>query len=112
MQDDLTACISDINQVVVVMAGTRERAFPLRHVAEIMRLLPIKSVAGTPVLALTDIEQFRTMVTCHLGLQFEDAKLDYLAGVVRQRIQSLGRARFESSRALPNSSECFTQRIC
>lgn len=48
MQDDLTACIFDINQVVVVMAGTRECAFPLRHVAEIMRPLPIKPVAGTP----------------------------------------------------------------
>lgn len=48
MQDDLTACISDINQVVVVMAGTRECAFPLHHVAEIMRPLPIKPVAGTP----------------------------------------------------------------
>jgi purine-binding chemotaxis protein CheW len=44
----LTACIFDINQVVVVMAGTRECAFPLRHVAEIMRPLPIKPVAGTP----------------------------------------------------------------
>ena len=53
----------------------------------------------TPVLALTDIEQFRTMVTCHLGLQYEDGKLDYLADVMRQRMQSVGRARFESSRA-------------
>ena len=53
----------------------------------------------TPVLALTDIEQFRTMVTCHLGLQYEDGKLYYLADVMRQRMQSVGRARFESSRA-------------
>ena len=53
----------------------------------------------TPVLARTDIEQFRTMVTCHLGLQYEDEKLDYLADVMRHRMHSVGRARFESSRA-------------
>ena len=33
----------------------------------------------TPVLGRTDIEQFRTIVTGHLGLQYEDEKLDYLA---------------------------------
>ena len=48
MQDDLTACISDINQVLVVTAGAHACAFPLHHVVEIMRPLPIKSVAGTP----------------------------------------------------------------
>jgi len=50
----------------------------------------------TPVLGRTDIEQFRTIVTCHLGLQYEDEKLDYLADVMRQRMQSASRARFES----------------
>lgn len=30
------------------MAGARECAFPLHHVAEVMRPLPIKHVAGTP----------------------------------------------------------------
>ena len=50
----------------------------------------------TPVLAPTEIEQFRTVVTCHLGLKYEDGKLDYLADVMRQRIQPVGRARFDS----------------
>jgi len=50
----------------------------------------------TTVPSPTDIEQFRTIVTCQLGLQYEDAKLDYLADVMRQRVQSLGRARFDS----------------
>ena len=50
----------------------------------------------TPVLGRTDIEQFRTIVTCHLGLQYEDDKLDYLADVIRQRMPSVGRARFGS----------------
>ena len=50
----------------------------------------------TPVPSRSDIEQFRTAVTSHLGLQYEDAKLDYLADVMRQRIQPVGRARFES----------------
>ena len=50
----------------------------------------------TLVPSRTDIEQFRTVVTCQLGLQYEDAKLDYLADVMRQRVQSLGRARFDS----------------
>ena len=50
----------------------------------------------TPVLGRTDIEQFRTIVTNHLGLQYEDGKLDYLADVMRQRMQSVGRARFGS----------------
>ena len=49
-----------------------------------------------PALGRPDIEQFRTLVTRHLGLQYEDGKLDYLADVIRQRMQSLGRARFES----------------
>ena len=50
----------------------------------------------TPALGRTDIEQFRTIVTCHLGLQYEDGKLDYLADVIRQRMQSVGRGRFDS----------------
>ena len=49
-----------------------------------------------PVPTRTEIEQFRTSVTCHLGLQYEDARLDYLADVIRQRMASVGRARFES----------------
>ena len=52
-----------------------------------------------PVLLRTDIEQFRTIVTRHLGLQFEDGKLDYLADVMLQRMQFVGSARFESCSA-------------
>ena len=50
----------------------------------------------TPVLGRSDIEQFRTIVTGYLGLQYEDGKLDYLADVMRQRMQSVGRTRFGS----------------
>lgn len=53
----------------------------------------------TPVLVKNDIEQFRSILTCHLGLQFEDEKLDYLADVMLQRMHSVGRARFESCSA-------------
>ena len=53
----------------------------------------------TPIPSRTDIEQFRSTVTCHLGLQYEDAKLDYLADVIRQRMQLLGRGRFASCSA-------------
>lgn len=50
----------------------------------------------TPIPARTEIELFRTTLTGHLGLQYEDAKLDYLAGVMRQRMQPVGHARFAS----------------
>ena len=53
----------------------------------------------TPVLVKNDIEQFRSILTCHLGLQFDDEKLDYLADVMLQRMHSVGRARFESCSA-------------
>lgn len=48
MQDDLSVCASQISPVFVVMAGAHTCAFPLLHVAETMRPLPIKPVAGTP----------------------------------------------------------------
>ena len=51
----------------------------------------------TPAIDRADIEQFRTIVTQRLGLQYDDGKLDYLAEVIRQRMQWEGRARFESS---------------
>ena len=53
----------------------------------------------TPALGRHDIEQFRTIVTGHLGLHYEDGKLDYLADVIRHRMQTVGRARFESCAA-------------
>ena len=48
MQDVLTVRASEISPVLVVMVGARACAFPLHHVAETMRPLPIKGVAGTP----------------------------------------------------------------
>ena len=48
MQDVLTVRASEISPVLVVMVGARACAFPLHHVAETMRPLPIKAVAGTP----------------------------------------------------------------
>jgi chemotaxis protein methyltransferase CheR len=53
----------------------------------------------TPVLDRNDIEQFRAIVTTHLGLHYEDEKLDYLTDVMRHRMQSVGRARFNSCSA-------------
>jgi len=50
----------------------------------------------TPVLGQADVEQFRTIVACRLGLQYEDGKLDYLAEVARRRMELVGSARFES----------------
>ena len=48
MQDVLTVRASEISPVLVVMVGATACAFPLHHVAETMRPLPIKAVAGTP----------------------------------------------------------------
>ncbi len=48
MHDVLTVRASEISPVLVVMVGARACAFPLHHVAETMRPLPIKAVAGTP----------------------------------------------------------------
>jgi chemotaxis protein methyltransferase CheR len=50
----------------------------------------------TPVLDRTDVEQFRTIVARRLGLQYEDGRLDFLAEVARQHMESMGSARFES----------------
>src|ERR1017187_10185200 len=50
----------------------------------------------TPLLDRTGLEQFRTIVARRLGLQYEDGKLDYLAEIVRRRMELVGSARFES----------------
>src|ERR1039457_3205289 len=50
----------------------------------------------TPVLDRTGLEQFRTIVARRLGLHYEDEKLDYLAEIVRRRMELVGSARFES----------------
>ena len=44
----LTIRATEVSSVFVVMAGARACAFQLHHVAETMRPLPIKQVAGTP----------------------------------------------------------------
>jgi purine-binding chemotaxis protein CheW len=48
MQHVLTDSVAETSPLFVVMVGARACAFPLQHVAETMRPLPIKSVAGTP----------------------------------------------------------------
>ena len=48
MQQVLTDRALETSPVLVVMVGARACAFPLHHVAETLRPLPIKPVAGTP----------------------------------------------------------------
>ena len=48
MQQVLTGRALETSPVLVVTVGARACAFPLRHVAETLRPLPIKPVAGTP----------------------------------------------------------------
>jgi len=64
MQHVLTERASENSPVFVVMVGARACAFPLHHVAETMRPLPIKRVAGTPdfVLGLSFIRGTPTPV--------------------------------------------------
>lgn len=50
----------------------------------------------TSVLDQTDLERFRAIVESRLGLQYEDGKLDYLADIVRQRMELVGCTRFAS----------------
>jgi chemotaxis protein methyltransferase CheR len=47
-------------------------------------------------LQATDILRFRTLVSRRLGLHFEDDKLDYLAEVLRERLEAGGHRRIES----------------
>jgi purine-binding chemotaxis protein CheW len=48
MLNFLTVRATEVSPVFVVMVGTRACAFPLQHVGETMRPLPIKPVASTP----------------------------------------------------------------
>jgi purine-binding chemotaxis protein CheW len=48
MQHVLSDHALETSPVFVVMVGARACAFPLHHVAETLRPLPIKPVAGTP----------------------------------------------------------------
>ncbi len=42
-----------------------------------------------------DVERFRAVVTRRFGLQYDDSKLDYLADVLRQRMEATGAPRAE-----------------
>ena len=53
----------------------------------------------TPVICTSEIEQFRTLVTRHLGFQYDDSRADFLEDVMRQRMQPLGRVRFKTCAA-------------
>jgi chemotaxis protein methyltransferase CheR len=44
----------------------------------------------------TDVEQFRTLVAKRLGLEFDDSKVDQLAGVLRERLRFLGVRRLDT----------------
>jgi chemotaxis protein methyltransferase CheR len=65
----------------------------------------------TVALDRTDIEQFRTIIVRRFGLHLEDGRLDYLADVLRQRMESNGNLRFDSYfkglTASPSGSEEF-----
>ena len=50
----------------------------------------------TAVLAAADIECFRNLVAKHLGLHFEDGKLDFLADVLRRHMARTGCDHFSS----------------
>lgn len=48
MQDILSVRASENSPVLIAMVGAHACAFPLHHVVETMRALPIQAVAGTP----------------------------------------------------------------
>src|ERR1700722_4356496 len=48
------------------------------------------------VLQPADISRFRTLVSRRMGLLFEDDKLDYLAEVLRERVEASGRDRSDA----------------
>jgi chemotaxis protein methyltransferase CheR len=50
----------------------------------------------TTVLCASDTESFRAVVAEHLGLRFDDGKLDFLADVLRQRMEKTGCDSFSS----------------
>ncbi len=45
----------------------------------------------TPCLDRAELDHFRTVIASRLGLQFDDGKLDFLADVLRQRLEACGR---------------------
>jgi chemotaxis protein methyltransferase CheR len=55
-----------------------------------------------------DVERFRRVIACRLGLQFGDAKLDFLGEVLQRRSQSLNRSTdtyLENLKDDPSNSE-------
>lgn len=44
----------------------------------------------TPMVERADLERFRSVVATRFGLQYEEGKLDYLADVLRQRLDATG----------------------
>lgn len=44
----------------------------------------------TPLVQRADLERFRSVVAARFGFQYEDGKLDYLADVLRQRLDATG----------------------
>jgi chemotaxis protein methyltransferase CheR len=54
-------------------------------------------------LAAEEIECFRSLIVQRLGLYFEDARLDFLKDILKQRIKNTGRQCFSSYRQLLNS---------
>ncbi len=50
----------------------------------------------TPLVARGDVERFRDLIARRMGLHFEDAKLDSLADVLRERMESLSCSTFAS----------------
>ncbi len=48
------------------------------------------------VIERSHVEQFRAVITRHLGLHFDDTKLDHLADVLRHRLNAVGTSGFEA----------------
>jgi chemotaxis protein methyltransferase CheR len=63
-------------------------------------------------LAAAEIESFRSLVAQRLGLYFEDAKLDFLADVLRQRMESAGCRLFSSYQRCVAASAGAGEEIC
>ena len=69
-------------------------------------------------LAAAEIECFRSLVAQRLGLYFDDAKLDFLADVARQRMEATGcdlfssyRRRIASSAGEPDELRALAERL-
>ena len=62
--------------------------------------------------AATEIECFRGLVAERLGLQFEDGKLDFLADVLRQRMENTGCHHFSTYQRRISSAGGERSEIC